>query len=104
MGVWLMSQLGVVALLAAGVWAALYVIKQRKRVGGVAPNSLRVMGSTSLGTRERAVMLQAGERVFLLGVTAQSVSLISELEPPSPPKPAATREPDKPTSPSPDAP
>jgi flagellar protein FliO/FliZ len=79
LGNWLMGQVVVVALLGACAWAVVHVLRTRKRGASGAPETLRVIGSTALGARERAVMLQAGERVFLLGVTAQTVSVISEL-------------------------
>jgi flagellar protein FliO/FliZ len=79
LGTWLMGQLVVVALLGFLAWAVVRVLRARKRGASGAPETLRVIGSTGLGARERAVMLQAGERVFLLGVTAQTVSVISEL-------------------------
>jgi flagellar protein FliO/FliZ len=79
LGTWLMGQVVVVALLGACAWAVVHVLRARKRGASGAPDTLRVIGSTALGARERAVMLQAGERVFLLGVTTQTVSVISEL-------------------------
>jgi flagellar protein FliO/FliZ len=84
MSSWLGTQFGAVLLLVACGWAVLRFIKQRKGLGGTPAQSLRVVGSSALGGRERVVMLQAGQRVFLLGVTTQQVSLISELDPASP--------------------
>jgi flagellar protein FliO/FliZ len=81
---WLLTPIVVVGLIAACAWAALRVIKQRRGGLNSGAGSLRVVGATALGARERAVVLQAGERTFLLGVTAQSVSVIAELDRASP--------------------
>jgi len=45
-------------------------------------SGLRVVKQISVGTRERVLVIEAGEEQFLVGVTAQSVQLISKLETP----------------------
>jgi flagellar protein FliO/FliZ len=88
-GGWLAGQFVVVAVLLLCAWAALYVLRQKRRAGGGEASTLKVVGSTALGTRERVVVLRAGERSFLLGVTAQQVSMLAELhEAPAAPPPA----------------
>ena len=43
---------------------------------------LSIVRQLPVGTRERVVIVQAGEEQFLVGVTSQSVQLISKLETP----------------------
>jgi flagellar protein FliO/FliZ len=43
---------------------------------------LSVVRQLPIGTKERLMIVQAGEEQFLIGVTSQSVQLISKLETP----------------------
>jgi flagellar protein FliO/FliZ len=43
---------------------------------------LSVVRQIALGNRERIMIVQAGEEQFLVGVTAQSIQLISKLDKP----------------------
>jgi len=42
------------------------------------------LGSLSLGTREKAVLIQVGEQQLLIGVTAQNISTLHTLSEPLP--------------------
>jgi flagellar biosynthetic protein FliO len=86
-GGWLAAPVGVALLIAACAWAFLHVLKRRQAASGQGQDSLQVVGTTALGAGQRAVVLRAGERMFLLGVSAQQVSLLAELAPA--PRPAA---------------
>lgn len=58
-----------------------------RRIGGGAlrgPSGLRVVATLSVGTKERVVVVAAGDRQLLLGVTAQQVNLIQALDTPLP--------------------
>jgi len=59
---------------------ALWLLKrlQSSRLG--APHSIAVTGGLSLGPRERIVIVESEGRRFMLGVTSQTISLISELD------------------------
>jgi flagellar protein FliO/FliZ len=59
---------------------ALWLLKrlQSSRLG--APQSIAVTGGLSLGPRERIVIVESEGRRFMIGVTSQSISLISELD------------------------
>lgn len=83
---WLLGPIGVVVLLGACAWAVLHVLRQRRVGAGHGADLPLVIGATALGARERVVVLRASGRVFLLGVTAQQVSLLAELDK----EPAAT--------------
>jgi flagellar protein FliO/FliZ len=43
---------------------------------------LNVVRQLPVGTKERVMIVQAGEEQFLIGVTSQSIQLISKLETP----------------------
>jgi flagellar protein FliO/FliZ len=51
---------------------------------GVAAGSLRVVASLAVGQRERAVVVQVGDRQLLLGVAPGRVALLHELGNPLP--------------------
>lgn len=58
-----------------------------RRVGGGALRGqpgLRVVATLAVGTKERVVVVAAGDRQLLLGVTAQQVNLIQALDSPLP--------------------
>ena len=56
------------------VWA------RRARGGALAGVSLRVVDAVQLGGGRSVTVVRSGERFFLLGATAHSVSLIAELD------------------------
>jgi flagellar protein FliO/FliZ len=71
-----LSLLAVLAVMAAILWAM--------RRAGLAPRAgsaglLRLVGQLSLGPRERVVIVEAGDRWFLLGVGATGVSRLAAL-------------------------
>jgi flagellar protein FliO/FliZ len=71
----------VLALIPAAVWLL-------KRMGaGTATSAagLRVVAQLPLGTRERLVVVEAGERWLLLGVTAASINRVGTLPKGTPP-------------------
>jgi len=51
---------------------------------GVASGALRVVASLPVGQRERAVVVQVGDRQLLLGVAPGRVALLHELSSPLP--------------------
>lgn len=65
----------VLALIPVAMWLL-------KRLGGAQPAGnagLRVVGELALGPRERIVVVEAGERWLLLGVTAASINRVGTL-------------------------
>jgi len=65
----------VLALIPAAIWLL-------KRMGGstlAGTGGLRVVGQLTLGARERLVVVEAGERWLLLGVTAGSINRVGTL-------------------------
>ena len=77
---WWLGPIGVVLLLGACALAVVHVLRQRRMQLGYDSDLPRVLGTTSLGARERVVVLRANGRVFLLGVTAHQVTMLAELD------------------------
>lgn len=70
---YILQVVGSLLLVLACLLGVLFLLKklQGGELGGRSP--LRVLGSLKVGTREKVVLLQAGERQLLLGVGAGSV-------------------------------
>jgi flagellar biogenesis protein FliO len=72
----------------------LYVWKRKRQLArGGADERVRVLGITSLGTRERLAVLRVRDRTLLVGVTAAQITLLADLDAHtplrSPPPPAS---------------
>lgn len=76
-GQMLLGLLLVVGLILMLAWA----LRRFNAVPGQT-GKMRVVASLPLGTRERAVLVQVGEEQLLLGVSAQSVSLLARFDQP----------------------
>jgi flagellar protein FliO/FliZ len=66
----------VLALIMAVAWVA-----RRMRIGGAEGTAIRIVAETSLGAKERAVLLQVKGRQLLVGVAAGSVTTLHVFEP-----------------------
>jgi flagellar protein FliO/FliZ len=84
------AELLLVTLLAVCAWTVIYVLKRKRQLaGGGGDERVQVLGMTSLGVRERVVVLRVRERTLLVGVTAAQITLLAELDTPAPaPSPA----------------
>ena len=72
------SLLFVIAIIIGMAW-----LLKRMRVPAFGQQKgLSVVRQLPIGTKERLMIVQAGEEQFLIGVTSQSVRLISKLETP----------------------
>lgn len=72
------SLLFVIAIIIGLAW-----LLKRMRVPAFGQQKgLSIVRQLPLGTKERLMIVQAGEEQFLIGVTSQSVNLISKLETP----------------------
>jgi flagellar biosynthetic protein FliO len=68
-------------LVLAAVFAVALMVKRLRAVTGAGVNGIEVLAQTSLGAKERAVIVRvAGERL-LLGVASGQVSLLQKLPP-----------------------
>lgn len=65
----------VVALLLGSLW----LIKRLSGPRGAA-SGLKVLGAASVGTRERVVLVELGDKVLVLGVTQNSVNTLHTLD------------------------
>jgi flagellar protein FliO/FliZ len=74
----LTALLAVLALIPVAVW-----LLKRFGPAPAAPAAMQVVGQVSLGAGQRIVVLQAGSRWLLLGVTAGSITRLGNL--PRPP-------------------
>lgn len=69
----LLGLLFMVALIFIGAW----LIRRAPHIN--AHGAIKVIASTSLGTRERVVLLQVGPHQLLVGVTAHSITPLQTL-------------------------
>jgi flagellar protein FliO/FliZ len=75
------------ALLAFGavlalIPAALWLLKRLQGAAHGGPRIVKLVGGLTLGPRERIAVVEAQGRWLMLGVTAQSVSLLATLDVP----------------------
>jgi flagellar protein FliO/FliZ len=57
-------------------------ILKKLQVGGSTVNGLKVVTSLNLGSKERLVVVQVGEKQLLLGITGQQINLLDTLDKP----------------------
>jgi flagellar protein FliO/FliZ len=77
----LQTLLGLVLVLACIVLVA-WLLKRSNSFHTAASGQLKVIAGLPLGTRERAVLVQVGDKQLLLGVTSQQISLLHTLDTP----------------------
>lgn len=70
-----------VVLVVAIIAAAFYVTRlvAVKGTGGAKNSAIRILGTRALGRDRQVVMTEIGEKIYVLGVTAQNISLIDTL-------------------------
>ncbi|HAD31998.1 MAG TPA: flagellar biosynthetic protein FliO [Methylophaga sp.] len=74
---------GLIVVLAIIVFLG-WILKRSQFFHAAHNGQLKVLGSLSLGTREKAVLIQVGEQQLLIGVTAQNISTLHTLSEPLP--------------------
>jgi len=82
------------ALLALGlviglIFALAWLLRRLPGTGLRPDAGIRVIAGTSLGSKERAVVIEVNGQQLLLGLTPGAVSLLHVLETPLPEKPPA---------------
>lgn len=99
-GTLLFRATGSLVLILAVLLAALYFFKKTGRlpVGSATSNGIRLLARKSVGPRHHLVMVEAADRLLLLGISPEGIRLLSPLGAVSAPlqeKPAtmATEEP-----------
>ncbi len=73
---WAVGLLVVLAIFGVCVW----VIKQLQRQQLTSGDRLQIVGGLSLGMRERIVLVQAGKKQLILGVTPSRIDTLHVLE------------------------
>ncbi len=73
---WAIGLLVVLIIFAICVWA----IKQLQSATQISGNRLHVVDGLSLGMREKLVLVQAGKKQLILGVTPSRIEMLHVLE------------------------
>jgi flagellar protein FliO/FliZ len=81
-GAYLVQVLGSLLLVFLCLFAVVYLLRRFNRVGSVQGMPLRVLGSASVGTREKIVLVEAGKEQLLIGVAQGSVRTLHVLSEP----------------------
>jgi flagellar protein FliO/FliZ len=68
-------------LVLLAIVIAAWLLK-KLQVGGRTVNGLKVVTSLNLGSKERLVVVQVGEKQLLLGITGQQINLLDTLDEP----------------------
>lgn len=75
----LQTIMGLILVLGCVVLLA-WLLRRTGRFHTAANGKMKVIAGLALGTRERIVLIQAGEEQLLLGVTPQQINLLHKLE------------------------
>lgn len=75
---WLFSSLLVLGVIFALAW----VLKKSRLVPQMGRPDFKVLYTLPVGYKEKLMIVQAGEQQLLLGVTAQQISFLTEINPP----------------------
>lgn len=77
------------ALVVVLIFALAWAVRRFGHINVNARGALRVVGALSMGSRERVVLIEAGDKQILLGVAPGRVQTLHVLEEPIRPQPAA---------------
>jgi flagellar protein FliO/FliZ len=70
------------AIVIGAIFAVAFVLRRMNRFSNGTQGAIKVIGGVSLGTRERAVLVQVGEQQLLVGVAPGRVQTLHVLEQP----------------------
>lgn len=93
-GAYLAQVLGSLILVFICLFAVIYLLRRFNRIGAVQGMPLRVLGSASVGTREKIVLVEAGKEQLLIGVAQGSVRTLHVLPEPIVESESTTQNPD----------
>jgi flagellar protein FliO/FliZ len=81
----LLGMAGSLLLVLAMIFALAWLLRRMQgvRIGGVA-QSVRVIGGSSVGAKERVLLIEAGGKTFLVGVAPGAVNLLHRYDEPLP--------------------
>lgn len=72
------------ALVITLIFAMSWLVKRFGQGTFLSNSNMKIINSLSLGTKEKIVVVEIGERQLLLGVTANSIQTLHKLEAPLP--------------------
>lgn len=78
----LLTTLGSLAVVIAIIFALAWLLKKMRLPVMGNQKGLSVIRQVSVGTRERIAVVKVGEEQFLVGITPQTINLISRLDKP----------------------
>lgn len=67
-------------LVLALLYGTLFLLKRLQQNQGIVAGGLKVLSATSVGPRERVVLVKAGSRILVLGVAPGRVNMLQSLE------------------------
>jgi len=76
-------------VILAVLYGALHMLRRLQQGGNAGTSNLKVISATSVGPRERVVLVAAGKRVMVLGVAPGRVNMLHLLDEGEVPLPAA---------------
>ncbi len=80
------------AVVVALIFALGWLMRRLNGPGGLQRGPLRVVGATSVGQRERVVLVRYQDSILVLGVAAGHISLLKETPAPVEPSPSGGTE------------
>lgn len=78
----LATTFGSLLLVLAFIFFLAFMLKRMKVPSLINQKDLSIVRQIAVGTKERIAVVQAGEEQFLVGITSQSIQLISKLDTP----------------------
>ncbi|MFA0086124.1 flagellar biosynthetic protein FliO [Vibrio sp. 10N.261.51.F12] len=78
----LAATLGALVLVIVVILGLAWLLKRMKVPSMMNQQGLKIVRQIPVGTKERIAIVEAGEEQFLVGITAQSIQLISKLDTP----------------------
>ncbi|MCW8347644.1 flagellar biosynthetic protein FliO [Vibrio sp. ZSDZ65] len=78
----LAATLGALVLVVMVILGLAWLLKRMKVPSMINQQGLKIVRQIPVGTKERIAIVEAGDEQFLVGITAQSIQLISKLETP----------------------
>ena len=64
----------------ASIVAMVWLMKRMGTMGGIRNSQLKIVAALNLGSREKLVVIQVGEKQLLIGVTPSSINTLHTLE------------------------
>lgn len=86
-----LASFGVLLLVIVSIPLVLWLVKRLSQLpGGTGNTHLKLQATLPVGTREQIAVITAGKRTLVVGITAGSIQLLTELDEPLPVEKTAT--------------